>query len=149
MRKTILLYFFCFTCMVSFARQKKLDSLLNELNKHPQEDTTRYFLLKNIARIYNSGEPKKALQIADEAIAIAKKLNDQVKVASALTTKGISYHKLGEDSLAFAVSNQALDMYTKAGDKQRAADLLYNMGYIYFDIANYYEALKSHESALR
>lgn len=149
MRKNILLAFFCSVSMASFAQQKKIDSLINELNNHTQQDTTRYFILKNIARTYNNTDPQKALQTADEAIALAKKLNDNIKVASALTTKGISYHKLGKDSLAFAVSNQALDIYIKAGDRQRAADLLFNMGYIYFDIANYYEALKSHEAALK
>ncbi len=135
--------------MAPFAQQKKIDSLIGELNKHTQQDTTRFFLLKNIARAYNNTNPQKALEMADEAIAVAKKINDNIKMASALTTKGISYHKLGKDSLAFAVSNQALDIYTKAGEKKRAADLLFNMGYIYFDIANYFEALKSHEAALK
>ena len=149
MRKNILLIFFCIMITSSFAQQQKLDSLINELNRHTQQDTTRYFILRNIARTYNNTNPQKALQKADEAIALAKKLNDNSKVALALTTKGISYHKLGEDSLAFAVSNDALEIYIKAGDKKRAADLLFNMGYIYFDIANYYEALKSHEAALK
>ena len=81
--------------------------MISELNNHLHQDTTRYFLLKNIARAYNNTDPQKALQTADEAIALAKKLNDNINIASGLTTKGISYHKLGKDSLAFAVSNQA------------------------------------------
>jgi len=75
MVKMLLLIFSTFTYQFCIA-QKKLDSLLNELKKHSVEDTSRLNLQIDISYEYNNIHAGKGLAMADEAIALAQRLNN-------------------------------------------------------------------------
>jgi tetratricopeptide (TPR) repeat protein len=117
--------------------QAQTDTLLMELNKHPEEDSVRYFLLKKLAFQYSLTEPGKGVEAANAAIALAKKLDDPVKIASAYSNKATNLHKLGKDSEALTLYRIAVNMHLSAGYTKGAANAYFNMAYVYFDLGNY------------
>ena len=128
--------------------QAQTDSLLGELNKHPQQDTVRYFLLKKLAFQYSLTDPNKGVEAANAAIELAEKLNDPVKVAGAYSNKATNFHKLGRDSEALALYRIAANMHLNAGYKKGAANVYFNMAYVYFDIGNYIMSINYESQAL-
>src|SRR6476646_3552462 len=82
---------FSIICSLETSAQKKLDSLLNKLNRYKKEDTIRLNLLNNIAGEYKTSTPSKGVETADTAIALAKKLYDKLRLAEAYRIKGENY----------------------------------------------------------
>src|ERR1044072_2897651 len=138
--KPLLLIIGLLTAVQGFSQQE-LDSLVKELNRHPAEDTTRYFLLKRIAYLYSFTDALKGVDAADAAIALAKKLNSDAKIAGGYSNKATNLHKLGRDSEALALYKIAVNMHLNAGNKKSAANTYFNMGYVYFDVGNYSMAI--------
>ncbi|MBV9963353.1 MAG: tetratricopeptide repeat protein, partial [Parafilimonas sp.] len=128
--------------------QAQTDSLLSELNKHPQQDTVRFFLLKKLAFQYSLTDPSKGVEAANAAIELAEKLNDPVKIAGAYSNKATNFHKLGRDSQALALYRIAANMHLNAGYKKGAANVYFNMAYVYFDIGNYIMSINYESQAL-
>jgi tetratricopeptide (TPR) repeat protein len=136
-------------CIVNLClSQQQTDTLLVQLNNHPQEDTIRYFLLKKLAYQYSFTDAHKGVEAADAAIVLAQKLNDPVKIAGAYSNKATNFHKLGKDSEALALYRIAINMHLSAGNKKGAANAYFNTAYIYFDIANYFMAINYELKAL-
>ncbi len=130
-----------------FSQQNKLDSLLNELRKHPQEDTARLSLLNETARQYIIINPDKGIETADQAIALAFKLKDKVKLAFAYSSKAANYNARNNDSLSLQFFSMALNIYQQLNDKVKVATLYHNMGLIYQN-SNYNIALEYENKAL-
>lgn len=129
------------------AQQRELGSLLTALADHPKDDTIRLNLLNDIAFSCQNIDPAKGLVAADQAIALAKKLNNKVKLADAYSQKGINYWAQGENSLALIAYKQASGLHQQAGNQLGVARASHNTGMIYFDRADYPEALKHHLKA--
>ncbi len=145
--KTLLLFaFLIFT--FSIVAQNKTDSLLVELGRHPQKDTIRYQLLKTLSYQYSFTNPVKGLIAADSAIALARQLNSNTRIAGAMTNKATNLHKLGRDSEAVALYLIAADLQLKAGNKKSAANVFYNLAYVYYEISNYFLSIKYQQSAI-
>jgi tetratricopeptide (TPR) repeat protein len=128
--------------------QNEIDSLLNELDHHPQEDTTRYFLLKRISFVYSLTDANKGVQAADAAIELAKRLNSNIKLAGAYSNKATNFHKLGRDTEALALYKIAVNLHLNENYKKGAANAYFNMAYVYFDIGNYVMATNYELKAL-
>ena len=84
MAKPLFVAVACFFCHLCMAQQKELDSLLIVLEHTPKDDTTRLNLLNDIVFDYSLANPDKGLVMADEAIALARKLNNTPKLATAV-----------------------------------------------------------------
>ena len=140
---------FCIEMNLCFAQQKELDSLLNILNGHGKEDTVKLTLLNDIAYAYCMTDPQKGLQTADKAIALAQKLNDKNKLASAFSNKGVNYWADGNDSMALQFYQRALSIHQSNNDKKGIAIAYNNMGLISFNRADYVKALEYHLKSLR
>lgn len=136
-----------FYCFPLFAQQKVADSLLQELRQHPQQDTVRLHLLNEIAYAYATVDVQKGIQMADEAIVLGTKLNVLLKLAAAYNAKGINYNYSGNDSMAVLAYGKAQELYRRAGDSIRVGNVYHNMGLIYFDVADYTNALNNHLKA--
>ena len=124
------------------------DSLLNELSKHPQQDTMRYLLLKKLSFLYSLENPDKGVEAANAAIALAEKLNSTTKIAGAYSNKATNLHKLGRDSEALALYKIAANMHLSADYKKGAANAYFNAAYVYFDLGNYFMAISYELKAL-
>lgn len=96
MRFKKLFLFLLIQSLCSFqVNAQKLDSLLKALSIHKKEDTVRLKLLIGIAKEYRYTNPKKGLETADSAIALAQKLNNQRAAAYGFMVKGQNYRRIG------------------------------------------------------
>ena len=131
-----------------FAQQRATDSLITVLAHYSKEDTVRLNLLNDIAFSYYSFDPDKGLKMADEAISLAKKLNDTLKLAGAYSSKGTNYWAKGDNTDALQMYTQSLHLHEKLKDNIGIAKIYNNLGLIYFGLSNYPKAIDYHEKAL-
>ncbi len=148
--KTIIL-FFGYSLMSVFcsAQQKELDSLLNELNHHNDEDTIKLNLLISIAYAYYSLDPDKGLKNADMAIALAKKLNDELKLAGGLSQKGLNYAAKGEYDTSLYYYDAALKIYQQIPSPVNIGKILQRTGIIYSNLSDYPKSLEYQYRSLK
>jgi tetratricopeptide (TPR) repeat protein len=148
MKKILLFIYFLLPVFSSSAQQKKLDSLLTLLNQNSSEDTIRLNLLNKIANAYSGSDPGKGLETADRAISLARKLNNDNKLALAYTIKGYNYDAKGEDSLALNMYTLSLDIHERLNNKTAVATMCHNIGNIYFNFSEYGKALEYQEKSM-
>jgi tetratricopeptide (TPR) repeat protein len=148
MTKIIVLIAFGLTVNDCHAQKKVIDSLFQVLKSHPQEDTIKLNLLNEVAYAYSSVDPGKGLQTADEAISLAKKLHNNMKLAGSYTNKGVNYNAQGNYSLALEMYNTSLQMHEQMHNEIGIAKVLHNMGIIQSQSGNYYKALEYHKKSL-
>jgi tetratricopeptide (TPR) repeat protein len=132
MVKYIYLFIFLLNLVLSNhgANAQKPDSLLRELNNYKKEDTIKLNLLNSISKAYQYTNIPKGLQIADTAIKLAQKLNEQSGLAMAYKVKGENYYRQNSYSLASELFKQALTIFELLGNKKGMADCLNDMGNI-------------------
>ena len=147
MKKIVLLLFVCMAAANGNAQQKNLDSLLNELKKHPQEDTARLKILLGVAQSYARVDAGKGLNIAYQTIAMAKKLNAIKLEARAYNYAAQNCQTLGNDSLAITFCLLSLKIKEKLKDSSGIAVSYHTMAVSLFDRAEYDEALKNEKKA--
>ena len=143
-------FLICLVCFfkMGLAQQSELDSLQNELNKHPENDTLKLNILNEMVYAYHTIDPDKGLETADKAIQLASTLNNPLKLAGAYSNKGINYWSKGEDSLALNMYLKALSIHTQAKNQSGMAKMYNNIGLLYFNKSDYYEAVAYHQKAL-
>ncbi|MEO5892388.1 MAG: tetratricopeptide repeat protein [Ferruginibacter sp.] len=139
------------TCMSTccLAQQKQLDSTLNELVKHPEEDTVRMALLYDIAWYYKELDPVKGLSYADELIRLAKKLRHKKLEAKGYFSKGINYWAMGQYYEALGLYKTAREVSEKAGAMKFVANINNSMAAVYQSISDYPNALDIYWTNLR
>jgi Putative regulator of cell autolysis len=137
----------CVCCTPLLAQSTYLDSCLTALQRHTQEDTVQLNLLTEIAFEYNYSEPGNGLHYADRAIALAKKLQQEQKLASAYSYKGVNYAAMGNDSAALHLYTMALAIHTKLQNHSGIASTLNNMAIVQVNRGRYAEALDYHTRA--
>jgi tetratricopeptide (TPR) repeat protein len=132
MVKYIYLFIFLLNLVLSNhgANAQKPDSLLRELNNYKKEDTIKLNLLNSISKAYQYTNIPRGLQIADTAIKLAQKLNEQSGLAMAYKVKGENYYRQNSYSLASELFKQALTIFELLGNKKGMADCLNDMGNI-------------------
>jgi tetratricopeptide (TPR) repeat protein len=135
-------------CIAASAQQKELDSLLYVLSLHPQHDTTRIDMLNEVVYAYHSIDPDKGLRTADEAIALARQLNNIPRLASSYSNKGVNYWAKGQDSLAMNMYTKALEIHATAGNKKGMGNMYNNIGMLYFNKSDFFEAITHYQKGL-
>jgi tetratricopeptide (TPR) repeat protein len=148
MAKALLLFGFSCITLFCFAQQKELDSLLNELKRHPQEDTERLKLLNSIAYKYYGSNPAEGIKMSDAAIRLAGNLNDKKDLAIGLLYKGINQGSIEEDSLTLQLYNKALNIAQQSNLKSLAAKIHHNIGIYYLDKSDYPKAIEYQKKSL-
>ncbi|MCG2459603.1 tetratricopeptide repeat protein [Flavobacteriaceae bacterium F89] len=147
MRKIIILCILVLFPFVVPSQQKRLDSLNVLLQRHTAKDTARLNLLTEIAYEYQFEDPNKGLQIADTAIALAKLLGHDRKMASAFSRKANNYNALGKDTLALQMYKKAIGIHRTMGNLDDEARTIFNMGLVYFGWANYSKSIDNYKKA--
>jgi adenylate cyclase len=142
--------------------QSKVDSLLSVL-KTAKPDTAKVNILNALADEFRNNDPDSAMYFAGEALALAVKLNDKMKIADVHLTLGAVLTDFGNFEKAMKSCNDALAIYEqllptaagneKTGDKSRIlkqkAAVYNNMGNIYMEQGNYPEAMKNYFTSLK
>ncbi len=140
---TILFFFFFF----GVSQQKKIDSLeLFLKNYHPQ-DSVKLIALNELGYFYYAINPEKGIEVAKEAISLAKEIKDFSKLATAYSHKGHNHSAKGEDSLAIKLYDKAIEIHNQENNKKAVARLVYNKGLVYFNQSNYIKAIENNRQA--
>ncbi len=98
--------------LLSFAskaqsQQKELDSIHTAL-KNAANDTVKMVTLKNLASYYAESNRDSSMLFIEEAILIAKKMNQQLWIAEFLLSKSYLVQKQANYSLSLKLCNEAL-----------------------------------------
>jgi len=126
----------------------KPDSL-RKLAKTAKEDTTKIILLNDAAAQYimaNNSEP--AMQCANEALVLAKKLNYKRGLAKVYANAGSAHRLKGNYTEAVKNFLLVLKLKEEMGDKKGIASAHNYLGIVYNNQNNFEEAIKSHNKAL-
>jgi signal transduction histidine kinase len=106
--------------------------MVQALEVHPEQDSIRFGLLVGVVYKYCFQSPETAIEYANEALVLAKELDDPLKVAKVFQLLGIAYASKRE-------LGQALDYYITAkriqeeqGAEELVAENLSNISGVYF-----------------
>lgn len=147
MRIVIAIFFWMFFPLVSLSQNSVLDSLQEELAKHPHPDTNRLNLLIMACSEADVVDAVKGVQWGEEAIALARTLNRIDRLYSAYINTGSSYWVQGKNAEALFHFTNAMDVAIKLGKEKQQAMSLHNMALISYNLGKYAEAIEYHENA--
>lgn len=132
--------------------QKALDYFIQaaRLYENPlSDDYGQSLALSNIGNIeYRLGNYEQALDYARQSMVIAKRRDLTTGIGYAHKLLGRIYRKQLKYDSALHEYEQAQKIYFMLGDKRSAAELLLNIGNIYFDKEQYREALVNYRRSL-
>lgn len=165
MKTNLLLIIFFSLATPSFAQKKgkeKIDSLFAVLNATKQ-DSIRLKTLIALANSLRSNDPDTSVYFADEALALAKKLNDNTGSVNAHLQRSVAKMNLGEYNEALNSSTQALKICDQllasntgpniTSEKNNILKLkatgYSNLGNIYDNQGDYSKALENDYTALQ
>ncbi|MFH1322030.1 MAG: tetratricopeptide repeat protein [Bacteroidota bacterium] len=141
-----------------YADQSMVDSLLSELET-AKEDTNKVNILNNLSKELQSSNPDKALNYAEQALKLSKKLSslpDQALAKSGKKGIAISFNNIGIIHKNWGNYEKAIEYYLKAlkiqedlGNKDGIAGILNNIGNIYIIWKNYTKALEFYSKSLQ
>jgi CHAT domain-containing protein len=125
------------------------ESLLTAL---PSEPPTRQLghVLNGLANLLSSlGEHRHAIEFAERANQVYRRLGDADGEAYALNNRGIAEGELGDYPAAQVTLRQALVFGQQAGDFETQIRTLNNLGNAYYFPGQYLESLRAYQNAWR
>ena len=127
-----------------------LASSVDSIQKRIQssEGTEKINLLLELSNYYMSHLPTRTIEVASEALELAKKENDKGLEADALYAIGDGYRLLGENIKALDYFLQTFKIYNDLSNKEGAAKCANNIGRIYRFLGNFPTALEYHLNAM-
>ena len=112
-----------------FSQQPQVDSLHILLDQ--KQGTERIDILNDLAFHYYTISPDSGVSYAQQALSLAKELEYQKGVATALQNMGVNYLELGKLKEAFENNKQALSIFEKLQDPTGICESLINIGLVY------------------
>lgn len=148
MRKYTLIIIALFLFNHVFCQNRTIDSLSNAPDQEKQ-DTNKYKLCLQIAKIYADSAYDKSLIFFNKALSIADKSRDRKKLAHVYHQIGYMYQRKGEFFLALENYNNALTIHESINNEKGIGQLLNDIGLIYKTWGKYDKALENYINALR
>lgn len=154
-----LMVFFCLNKVSAQAikTNQRIDSLLTNL-KTAKSDTSKLNIIYALAGEFIPANLEKATYYVHEGRALAKKLNDRIGIADGFMLLGTVNLNMGDYDESLKNSENALDLYAKILKlepsknnfkiQKNKAQVLNNMGLVFWNQSNYSQALKSNYEAL-
>jgi tetratricopeptide (TPR) repeat protein len=140
--------FLMLTCCLSFAQNRKIDSLRKVL-KTQQEDSNKVKTLNLLSFAFYSTNPDTTLVIAEEASTLAAKISWPKGEAEGYTNSGIGYAVKANYPKAIEYFLKALKITGEIGDKKDEALNLGDLGNVFDRQGNYPQALDYDLRALK
>jgi len=117
-----------------------LDSLKQTLSSTSGKD--RFEILSNIARMTSKTDPATSLGYAEEAVSIARDLDDPLILSNALNGLAISYYYLGDQQQSLNYLIQSIDQMKLACQADTSnLELLYRLAVFSNNAGNVYKVL--------
>jgi signal transduction histidine kinase len=111
---------------------KKLDSLLSVNQRYVKEDTVKIRMLLDLAKAYEDVKLESALQKAEEAVALSKRINSPLGLANAYAEQAAMLMFLSKYDTSISIYNQALELYTTLGKTRERIKMANNLGNVYY-----------------
>lgn len=118
--------------LTGFAQQNLVDSLKKALTT-AADDTNKVNLLIEVSGKYLTTDPDQALKYAEEAKALAEKLNFQSGLGWALKKVGQVHNTKGNYVEALQAWKEALAVFETNGNKKGSSNMLNNIGVVYYN----------------
>jgi len=146
MKKLVICFLSAILIHISFplqGQQNKIDSLKIVLRK-VIEDTSRANTLNTLSRQYsNIGDYELALNYAQQAVQLSKKLLYEKGIGTAYINIGTVYWNKSSFEKALTVFMDALKIWQTIGNKQGMANSYNNIGLVYWNLGNYEMAVNN------
>lgn len=128
----------------------RTDSLLNTLQHHSREDTSKVNLLNAISREYyiTNCENPSSLTYAQNALDLAKKLEYKKGQAIALRYAGNYYSCKRDSAKTVDYYEKSMAIFAQINDHEGLVTNLYNLGNLYTDFLNYTQSAIYFQDAL-
>ncbi len=140
---------FLSSCQPFFSQaQPKVDSLLACL-KNVKHDTSKVLILAELSLVYSSSNPDKAMDYANQCLALSKKIGYKKGIGKYYLLMGCYYGIKGEGLKDLECSRKALSIFEEIDDSFDMAAAYHNLGCSYDGQGNYPEAIKNHYAALK
>ena len=124
-----------------FAQKSKADSL-NRLLAVERIDTNKVNLMWKIANVSSIYDPENALLLANEALALAKRIKYEEGQSRALGILANTFVNIGNYTRALQFNLQRLQIEEKNNDPVNLASVLMNIGVVYVFQEEYRKALQ-------
>jgi AraC-like DNA-binding protein len=146
----IFLLFFILTCCggIALAQSTTLDSLLQQLERHPRPDTNRVRLLMQISWAAWGTEPFKLKTYSEQALKLAQDLKDTRGIADALSGIGYYYWSQTEFDRSMEFTLKAVREYERCHDQAGVSRCYGTIGLGYAQANNYDKSIEYHLRAL-
>lgn len=132
----------------TFAQSDKIDSLLNVLANHPENDTTKVKLLNKIADGMKYTDITKTFLYASEADSLSDILDFKKGKTTSLQLIGNYYFYTQDISNALQYYQKALEISKEIGDKTGISYIYNYTGNVYLMQGDYEKALEYYKKAL-
>lgn len=147
MKRQLLIFVFLLSSIFVDAQQKEIDSLNELLKNYKTNDTIRLDILNSLSYHYASINAEQGITLADEAIALAQKLNYKNQIGRAYINKANNYITAGRDSLAFKLLHKTLDISNSENRLDLNAKAFYGIARIYQNWSQYDTAISYYQKA--
>jgi two-component system NarL family sensor kinase len=142
-QKILLSAVFCALPLSGLMAQTKpvLDSMIVANERYANDDTSKVRMLINLAEAYRSSNASKALEIAEQAVALVNKINAPNLLGEALAIRGLSNSSLQNKTVAIAQTEEAILAFQRVGNK-------IGIGKCYINLAKFHNHLKNFDQSL-
>jgi len=140
MKKIILIFLLLSFYTNSNSQSPKIDSLKNLLKKN-NPDSIHVKLLKNLSFEYVNYMPDSAILIAQEGLAIAKRIDFRRAEPALLNVMGLAYRTIGNYPKALEIHLEALKINERMKNMNGMSVAYNNIGIIYKKVGDFRKAL--------
>ncbi len=122
---------------------------VQQLVQKASSDSVRVNEMLVLSKFYFSSDPDKAIQIANDALEIARRIHFDRGKALAFKNLGIAYYNQSKYVETLNNWQNSLAIYESINDKAGVANILSNMGAIYFNQGDDAKALEYYLKSLK
>ncbi|MDP1726305.1 MAG: tetratricopeptide repeat-containing sensor histidine kinase [Bacteroidota bacterium] len=130
------------------AQNRQVDSLLNLIKKHQNQNTALVNLYCNLAENYRYFNPEKMEPMAMKGLKLAEKIGYKKGMGDCILALGVYCSFIGEHEKALRYDNIAIGKYKEINDKKGLGAAYNNIANIYSDQARYYESIGFYKKSL-
>jgi signal transduction histidine kinase len=132
MKKLLSLIAALFICTTTFCQAgKEVDSLLKALDAEVV-DSNALRTLNRIGYFYIDNNPTKAITYFEQSAALAKKINNTLRLGNAYYDLGFCYLLKSDYEKSLHYYQQSEKLYTQLSDKRRLANAYMSIGNVFF-----------------
>ncbi len=127
--------------------QQQLDSLERLIPKKQGKEKVQ--LLNDLTFYYYQNKADKAIHFGEQALALAKTLNDKTLLANTYNDYSMPFHMKGDFQKAVELNKSALDIRLKLRDTMGMISSYAKLGSAYYELTQYKKAQEAYNEAIR